>query len=71
MDFSSFMPDLQSCRSFCDGKSRFFTYDLNEAECFCKSSNVEPFVEESSVSGETGCLPGKRHKEMSSASCES
>ena len=65
VDYSPFMPDLQGCLLFCESKSRFFTYDEIGYECYCKSSNAEPFEEEGTVSGESGCPTGKPHKVIS------
>lgn len=66
VDYSSYIPDLPSCLSYCKETSRFFTYDEGGNECYCKSSNVNPFVEEGTVSGESGCPPSKlkRRREM-------
>ena len=72
VDYSSYIPDLPSCLSYCKETSRFFTYDEGGNECHCKSSNVNPFVEEGTVSGESGCPPSKlkRRKEMQSSTIQ-
>ena len=64
--YSSDIPDLPSCLSFCEAKSRFFTFNEGFHECYCKSSNANPFVEGGTVSGETGCQTSRRQNEMSS-----
>ena len=58
---SSYAFDLPGCLSFCKNLSRFFTYDEGTGECYCKSSNTEPFVDGDAVSGEAGCPPGRWH----------
>ena len=62
VDYSSDIPNLQSCKAFCKSKSKFFTYGLEErgrTECYCKSSNAKSFTQPGTVSGVTNCMFGE------------
>ena len=58
VDYSSDVQDVESCQMFCTGKSQYFTYGDLGTECYCKSSNSEPFHQMDTVSGETNCTAG-------------
>ena len=62
MDYSQDIPDVESCRLFCNDKSKYFTYANDSevgTECYCKESNELAFSELGTVSGETDCPSGK------------
>ena len=58
VDYSSDVDDVESCQMFCTGKSEYFTFGDSGTECYCKSSNSEPFYQMGTVSGETNCTKG-------------
>ena len=68
--YSSDIPYLQSCISFCKLKSKFFTFgNTGRTECYCKSSNAKPFTQPCTVSGETNCMAGEGGINMCNGSC--
>ena len=58
-DHSSDIPNLNSCKDFCIGKSEFFTYADYDTECWCKYSNAETSTSPGDLSGEINCYPGQ------------
>ena len=65
VDYSSDITNLQSCKTFCKAKSKFFTYgETGRTGCYCKSSNAKSFTQPGTVSGATNCMSGECGMDM-------